>query len=58
MKHNQQKMYLNRGSNHTGTTFKSIPHRVFCIMAKLTTIDDNKKDQLLSEIYPAHFIRP
>jgi hypothetical protein len=55
MKPNQQLKYLNKGSTHTGSVFKAIPHGVYQRLAKLTTMTKENRNLSLKAIYPKHF---
>ena len=55
MKPNQQMKYLNKGSTHTGATFKAIPNWVYQRLAKLTTMTEENENLTSKKSYPTHF---
>ena len=55
LKPNQQLKYLNKGSSHTTSCFKAIPHGVEHRLTKLTTVTEANKDAKLDDLYPIHY---
>jgi hypothetical protein len=54
LKENQVLKYLNEGSCHISSCFKSIPHGVLRRLSILTSITPENKDKPLNELYPEH----
>ena len=54
LKQNQKLQYLNKGSTHTPSCFKAIPHGVFHRLAKLTMMTDDNAMEKLDNLYPLH----
>ena len=52
LKKNQLLKYLNNGSTHAFTTFKSIHECVLQRLTKLTSVTPKNKGQQLNELYP------
>ena len=54
LKPNQKLKYLNKGSSHPPSTFKSVSIGVFKRLARLTSVSDSSKTKKINEIYPHH----
>jgi hypothetical protein len=54
LKENQALKYLNEGSCHTSSCFKSIPHGVLRRLSILTSMTPENKDKPLNKLYPEH----
>ena len=54
MKENQVLKYLNEGSCHTSSCFKSIPHGIHRRLSVLTSLTPENEDTLFNELYPEH----
>ena len=54
LKPNQKLKYLNKGSHHTSTCFKSIPSGVIRQLSILTSLTQENKNVPINKLYPKH----
>jgi len=54
MKENQELKYLNKGSSHTNSCFKAIPHGVMGRLGKLTSRNRETENVRMDILYPKH----